>query len=379
MKKIYWQQHNLPRIIMVIFCLFVLVGLGVVEHYKEDKPQPYFKEKYAASALSSKAFHVVKELRKERKIPFSKTLDPQFSGLIGEPMTSITSDSGDLTVKQTTINSNIAALFVAWLKQVGLKSGDVVAIGMTGSFPALDISMLSAIHALQLKPLLIFSGAASQYGANIPKLTWLDMFYTLKDQGVFPYDVLAASIGGKQDRGFHMGKKGVAVLKKDIQKNNAPFLEVKNTRDSINQRMALYKAQAGESPVRAYINVGGGMASIGLKEVGPDENKDEIKPHSLETGVITKLPIALMNRDSVAIRYLKAGVPVVNVHNVGNVIIHKYGFPVAPAYAPFVGSGSLFHHKEYRTWLTGLCLALSVLLFLGVVMISKKYMIRYKS
>ena len=379
MKKMYWHPHNLPRIIMVIFCIFVLAGLATVELYKKDQPQPFFKEKFAASSLASNAFMVIQNLRTHKKIPFSNTLDPQGSGLIGEQLTSISTDSGDLRVKQTTINSNIAALFISWFKKLKLKEGDTVAVGMTGSFPALDISMLSAIHALNLNPLLIFSGGASQYGANIPRLSWIDMYGELKSQQIFPYPVLGASIGGKQDRGFHMDPKGIKTIKAAIKKNHIHFIKSKNTLDAIAQRMALYKQASQNNPIRAYINVGGGMASIGMKKAKDTNSSHEIKPHTLETGVINKLPISLMTRDSVAIRFLKKGIPVVNVHNVGKILTQQYGFPPAPKYAPFIGESSLFRHKEYRTWLAGLFLGLDILVFIIITLISRKYMIRYKA
>ncbi len=91
------------------------------------------------------------------------------------------------------------------------------------------------------------------------------------------------------------------------------------------------------------------------------------------------MPIALVNRDSVAIRYLKKGVPVINVHNIGHILMNEYGFPVAPKIEPLIGSGALFHHKEYRTWLAILALALDILAFIIIALISRKYMIRYKS
>jgi len=119
------------------------------------------------------------------------------------------------------------------------------------------------------------------------------------------------------------------------------------------------------------------MASIGLKRI-PGHTQPKGKLHSLKTGVITRLPIELVGTDSVAVRFLKQGVPVVNVHNVGKVLVEQYGFPRAPRVEPFLGEGGLFNHKEYNTWLAIAVLVLDVIVFIIIAVLSKKYVIRYK-
>ena len=101
--------------------------------------------------------------------------DGSCTGLIGLSMSEITTDSGNLYSKRSSVNPNMAAIFVAWLSELNLKKGDVIALQETGSYPALDIAMLSAIKILELKPLIIFSVGASQFGANRPNFTWLDI------------------------------------------------------------------------------------------------------------------------------------------------------------------------------------------------------------
>lgn len=377
MKKMYWHAHNLPRIIMVAFCVFVLLGLFLVEHFKQNRPQPYYQQKLQAASYTYTAFSTVKQLRNAAGIAINPATDPQGSGLIGKQLTDITSDSGNLTVKQTTVNPNIAALFVLWLHQAGVQKGDVVAAGMTGSFPALDLAMLNAIRAIGAKPLLVLSAAASQYGANIPGFSIGDIYHGLLTKNVMPYPVLGMSLGGKEDRAYGMSKKGQQILLDTIKKYHYPFLDSKGTLDGINKRMAIYNKHADGKPIAAYINVGGGMASIGLKRI-PGHKQPKGKLHSLKTGVITRLPIELVGTDSVAVRFLKQGVPVVNVHNVGKVLVEQYGFPRAPRVEPFLGEGGLFNHKEYNTWLAIAVLVLDVIVFIIIAVLSKKYVIRYK-
>ena len=56
-----------------------------------------------------------------------------------------------------------------------LKSGDEVGVFLSGSFPALNISVLCAIQEYGLKPCVMASIGASTYGANYPEFTILDM------------------------------------------------------------------------------------------------------------------------------------------------------------------------------------------------------------
>ena len=379
MKKLYWQPHNLPRTIIVCFCLFMLAGLWIVEHYKIIKYQAYFKEKLHAAHWTAKAFRTVRQGRLHRQIAINRSLDPQRSGLIGKEFSLITSDSGDLAVKQSTINPNIAALFIDWLKQLGAKPGDAVAVNMTGSFPALDIAMLAAFKTLSIKPLITFSASASQYGANIPGYSWVDMYHELTRKKLFDFPVLGVSIGGGRDRGYGMDALGVNALTEVIHKYGYNFLDSSGTIDGIDKRMALYVQAADGKPILAFVNVGGNMASIGLKQLGHHTRLSSHKSiRSLKTGVVDKLPIYLINTDSVAVRFLEKGVPVINVHNISRALLGKYKFPPQPTRPVVVGSGQMFYAKEYSTWLAGFMLLLDIGVFAGIAVYSKKYLIRYK-
>ena len=379
MKATYWQRHNIPRIILVGFCLFILTGLFVVEHYKKTKPQRYYKQKLAAATLAQQGFNAIKNARIAKKIAINKSYDPQQSGLIGQESSPITSDSSEISIKQSTINPNIAALFVEWLKKAELESGDVVAVHMTGSFPTLNISMLAAIQTLKLNPLIIYSGAASQFGANIPYFSWVDMYHALTRKKIFSYPVLGVSIGGKRDKGYSMSANGISILKRTIEQYNYPFINSKKTVDGIDQRMKLYEENSGGKPIAAFINVGGNMAAIGLKKDKSKKNPlPNHKPRSIRTGIVDKLPITLVNTDSVAVRFLKQGVPVINAHNINNNILEKYRFPLVPSTPVALGNGSMFYNLEYSTWLTMLVLIVDTIVFILIARYSKKYVIRYK-
>src|SRR5210317_1920655 len=99
------------------------------------------------------------------------------------------------------------------LKEVRLKENDVVAVAFTGSFPGLNIAVLAALQTLNLYPLIITSIGASNWGANDPYFTWLDMERELYNAQIFKYRSIAASIGGGLDRGRGLSPEGRKLIK----------------------------------------------------------------------------------------------------------------------------------------------------------------------
>src|SRR5688572_12261129 len=110
MKKMYWQLHFLSRALMFCMCIFSLLAITAVEHYKILGPRNYYTVKMAAASLTARAMETIRVARIEKKIPIDPETDPQGSGLIGDSVTVVTSDHGQLSAKQTTINPNIAAV-----------------------------------------------------------------------------------------------------------------------------------------------------------------------------------------------------------------------------------------------------------------------------
>ncbi|OGO94454.1 MAG: hypothetical protein A3F10_02940 [Coxiella sp. RIFCSPHIGHO2_12_FULL_42_15] len=380
MKKMYWHAHNLPRIYIVTICIIALIGMAIVETHKRIVPQKYYKEKVAAAKLAAEAFHHVRSMRQRLSIAVNLGDDPQQSGLIGKQLTNITTDQGVLSAKQTSINPNIAAIFVDWLKQLNLKKRDVVAVGTTGSFPALNICMLAAIKTLGLRPLIIYSAGASQYGANVPGFTWLDIQNQLESAHIFNFKPLAVSLGGARDIAYGMTPQGKEILLNTIEKYKLTYLGPRGTIDSSNKRMEIYKRAAGDKPIKAYINIGGGMASIGLKAVpGSAEIKhvSYLAPHGLHTGVVKSLPIGLVNVDSVAVRFLREGVPVINIRHVAQKLREQYHLPRNPKVTPAIGVGAIFALESYNQWLASIILGVIVLVLIILAIVSRKYRIRY--
>lgn len=68
------------------------------------------------------------------------------------------------------------------LTQCGAEKGDTVAVNLSSSFPCLNLAVLCALDAMELKGIVINSVGASTYGANLPDFTYLDMEHFLVER-----------------------------------------------------------------------------------------------------------------------------------------------------------------------------------------------------
>jgi len=345
MKKLYWRPQRTSARVLLILAAAAAVGLVSVETFRVREVQPFFKEKTEASRLALQAFNAVKKERIRRGIAIDPESDPLQSGLIGQLLSPVTTSTGHLPAKQTTINPNFAAVIVHLLRRAGVNPGDGVAVGLSGSFPALNITVLAALQTLRARALVISSAGASQWGANHPAFMWPDMESTLYRARLISFRSIAVSPGGIDDRALGLGRSGKDLIQQAINRNGLTPLDVKNYVDGLERRMALYRERSSELEIKAYINVGGGTASVGT-HVG----KKQFKP-----GLNLERPAGAELVDSVMLRFAERGVPVVHLSNL-ETLAKQYGLPTEPKGIPPVGQGSVFVKAEYNRWvaLTGL-------------------------
>lgn len=340
MKKMYWRPRRVSRTVLLLISLGSVAGYGAVESWKRQIQEPWHQEKLAASRLAETAFKVIRAERLRRGLPIDAESDPAGSGLIGSLMTPTTSNPGSLASKQTSVNPNFAAVMVHFYKKAGVREGDVVAIGYSGSFPAINVAVLAATEALKLRPIIIASAASSQWGANEPELSWLDMEQLLYDNKVFTTRSVAASLGGIEDRGLGMPKRGRTALEQTIVRANLPQIDPASFEESVLERMRIYREKAGGEPIKAYVNIGGGTISVGKKA-----GKLLFKP-----GLNREPPGPTGGQDSVMSRFVEEGVPVIHWIKI-NELAHRFGFPIQPRTTPPVGEGKIYFREDYERWL----------------------------
>jgi poly-gamma-glutamate system protein len=318
--------------------------------------QPVHREKIAASKLTQQAMETIKAERLRLGPEVDLEADPAQSGLIGLLMSPITSNSGHLPAKRTSINPNWGAVVVHLLKKANVDEGDTVAVGTSGSFPALNMATYSACTVLKLRCIVIGSVAASQWGANIPGLSWLDMERILNKKGVFNVRSAAASMGGIDDRGFGMSKQGRAMLLETIERNAVPLIKPANYQESVLERMRVSREAAGDTPYAAYVNVGGGAASVGTS----------VGKKLFRAGLNRAVPSGTSNIDSVMVRFVEDGVPVIHLIQ-ADMLATRYGLPTQPPFIPPVGEGKIYVQEQYNPWLViGVLVVLTGILYIFI-------------
>jgi poly-gamma-glutamate system protein len=344
MKKIYWRPHGTPLLAIILVAVFSAGGGLAVERFRITERSPYYAAQLEASQLALEAMAAIKEARLKKGTPIDPGADPAKSGLIGTFISPVTSSSGNLEAKQTSINPNFAAVIVDLLEEAGVHEGDQVAVSVTGSFPAMNIALYAAIKALHLKPTIISSVSSSQWGANDPDFLWIDMEHLLYSQGLFPFRSVAASIGGRYDKGKEMSEAARQSIIQAIEKNSLARITDKTLHENVDQRMSLYFK---EGRPKAYINVGGGIAAVGAERRRQGFLKSGLQPsedHSINKGKF------------VVSRFLKEGTPVIHLENIKQ-LASQHGLPAAPAKLPEVGEGGVYSRTRYNQWLAGAVLA----------------------
>ncbi|HVN97742.1 MAG TPA: poly-gamma-glutamate system protein, partial [Syntrophorhabdaceae bacterium] len=155
----------------------------------------------------------------------------------------------------------------------------------------------------------------------------------------FPSHSVAASMGGKNDRGKEMTESGRRTITQAIERNGLFMIEPSTVKGDIDERMRIY---FDRKVPKAYINVGGGRAAVGIRPL----------KRLLKTGLLTtNLPLD-RKTDSLIARFLRQNIPVIQIDNVTE-LAREYGLPLTPAEMPAMGEGKVYYEKEYNLWLAG--------------------------
>jgi len=364
-----WTDGKPSNITLIGLTLLSILIFVIAEQTAEPERQPNFDKKLDAAQLSLVAMQAVKNQTELLGIKIDRQNDPFATGMIGQENTLITSDRGVVTSKILSTNPNYAAAFVDMLVKAKIKKHAIIAVGMTGSFPAWNISFLAACKAMELQPIIISSVGASDWGANIPGLTWLDMEQVLRQKGIFSYKSVAASIGGGSDNGRGLSPEGRDLIKDAAKRNDIKLILEPSLEENINKRMELYNAESKGKPVTCYINIGGGVASV-----GGSQNSRLIPPGLTQHLAVKNFPVrAVINQMA------EQGMPVINLLEVDKIAL-KYNFPTEVAEtAPKLGEGSLFFKDRYSVSSTIiLTILLGLIVFVMIRIDIKHYLFKKK-
>jgi poly-gamma-glutamate system protein len=333
--------------------LAAVLLVAVVEHMPLEIREDGFVQKTEAAVRADMALRAIKEERLRLGYPIKPELDPAGTGIIGELGTEVTTSTGNLGSKRTSANPNLAAVVVAYFRRLGIERGDLIAVGCSGSFPAVNVAVLSAAEVMGLQPLVISSTTSSDFGANIPGFMWLDMEQMLERRRIIGVRSLAASVGGIEDQAIGLSVEGQALAHAAIARTGVPELRPASFEESIRLRMAVYDKAAHGLPIAAYVNVGGGAVSVGRSR-----GKAAYKP-----GINRPSPSPPV--DSIIGRFLVRGVPVIHLTQI-KTLAEQHGLPVDPRRPVKIGEGDLFRRREPNRVLALVALAVFCALLYAV-------------
>jgi poly-gamma-glutamate system protein len=286
-----------------------------------------------AARLMERSLVSIKALRLEKRLPIDPALDPNGTGIVGDEFSPLTTSVGDVEAKRTAANPAFAAVMVGYFRRAGLREGDVVAVGASGSFPAFALATLSAARALGLRPVVVYSVGASMYGANLPGFTLVDMLSRLRGDLVLPYHLAAVSPGGSADTGGGvLFDESGETLRAETRRSGLPLVRGATLAARIRDRLRIYDEGGAGRPVRCFVNIGGSAASFGSTNASL----------SLPNGLVFQPPIVPASPTrGVAFEYAARGVPVVHLLFVKG-LARDNGLPWDPVPFPKVGEGKTY-------------------------------------
>jgi len=350
------------NIVLGLLSLLSLMALIAVENGKMDVKQDWYNEKLEAAKLSQTAANNLKSYRLEKGVFIDEINDPNQTALIGQEYSLITTDQGLIESKLSATNPNFAAVMVQLLKDAGLNDNDIVAVAFSGSFPGINISVMAALETLKLRPIVITSVGSSNFGANDPFFTWLDMESILYQSNIFHYKSVAASIGGGNDLGRGLSPEGRDLIVKAIERNNVEFIDEKYLENSIARRVDIYEKLSQGKPIKAFINVGGGIASLG----------NTINGQLITSGLTEHLPMSNFPLHGVIIQMAKKGIPIIHILNIDN-LLTKYGLPFNPVPLPDPGEGGIFIQEKYNVIITAIATFVLVTVIVFIYLSERKH------
>ena len=330
---------------LVVLAIISIIAYSIAFFSRMEFVSNTYDIKINAAMKMQESMKMLKNIRMEKGVFIDIENDPNETGLVGSQFSLITTDEGDLDAKLTTLDPNFAAAMVELLTRANLTSGDTIALMLTGSMPGANMAMLIACKAMDIYPFIISSIGASQWGANDPEMTWLDMERILFEQGYISSRSIAASIGGRNDRGRLLSPKGRELIRYNIENNKLPLISGTGLEDNVNKRMEYF----GAHNYKAVVNIGGGVASLGTSF-----NLRLIKP-----GIVYRKDIEKISRgdgiEGAVVKFSKQNIPLIHILNIQK-LTDELGMKYAPIPIPEIGEGSLYAIEKYDLKITVLSL-----------------------
>lgn len=346
------------RSLILLFILSIVLYLIASNSYVEIKTNHY-EEKLAAVNLMQDYLATLQTEIEARDIEIDPINDPFLSGMIGSRLSTITTDRGLLSEKQAAINPNLASIFVDEFAR--LKAGDKVAVGITGSNPAVNLALYAALTVMKLDPKIIVALSSASYGANREELTWLDIEAILKEKGMLSFGADFASFGGSEDRGIGLSDQGMNALREAMSRNSVPLIMGSSLEESVDMHMQAYNELIdADSRYRLFVNIGGGLANVG----------SEPNARLIPEGLNTKLAERDFDREGVMMKMAKRNVNVLHIRRISR-WAKKHQLSLSLDEKPVVGEGTIFSSTIHNVTVASICLVILILAIIAVIVFDR--------
>jgi poly-gamma-glutamate system protein len=294
--------------------LIVVAAVAALSSWRpsliDRAPRDLASRARAAEDTMRRAAAVVRDARRATRIDSEADDGTIMSALIGAELTPITTTLGNLEAKRIATRPAWASALTLRLDRAGLHAGDVVAAGMSGSFPGLNLALVVACQALDLRLIAISSVTASSWGANQPGFTWPEIEARLVRTGVIRPASVALTTGGAEDRAADLEPEARADANRIADavsvELGVPVLRPANFEHALVLHLNAYARAAGGRAIRLYANIGGTEASLG---------RSAAVLH-LRNGFLPGLPFDFSPQRGVLARFAERGVPVLTLLNI---------------------------------------------------------------
>lgn len=304
-----------------------LLAWGAAERWAPRETVEWTPQMRAAAERMADALAVVGQARAgSPDVTGAQATDPNRTGLIGPEYAELFTTLGHLEAKRTTTNPDMAGLMAHLLAEAGVGPGDRVAVGASGSFPALLVATLTAAEALGARPVAVLSLGASSHGLTDPAFDLLRLHELLVEDGVVRTPPAAVSLGGARDVGEDFEPDVRRRLLERIGESGVPLILETDARRAVARRIEVW------GPVAAFVNIGGADANAGTSPTILS-----LRPGLLDPAAI---PIPAETQRGALHAMAVAGVPVIHLLDV-RTLATRHGLPWDPVPLPAPGAARL--------------------------------------
>ena len=344
-------------ILIVCAILLVFIQYGLKQNRIKIKSR-YYKEMVLSANKMKTLIYEIKKEKINRNIEIDKNLDKNLTGLMGIEWSNISTTLGNEEAKRTSINPDFSALITKKLKELNLKDGDVVAVNMSSSFPALNLALISSLDTLNIKGIIVNSVGSSNYGGNIEEFNYLDMESYLLEKGLIKNRSIAYSFGGMDDIGREFEDLVKEKIKEKNRKYNLNFIYNEDLEKNIEERYNFYKKNSSKE-IKAFINIGGNILSLGRTSntiVNSNVILNKEENNEIKTGLIGK--------------FFKDEIPILYLLNIKGIAL-KNEIPIDPIPLPEIGTSAVYFEKVSNLYYN-VGIVLIFVLYIGKILIFNK-------